>query len=84
MSDWRLQGQERYLSDVSLVRSRYRVYRADWDHDHCAFCHRKFAERGADFDRGYATLDRYHWVCETCFADFKDSFGWTVSARDDG
>jgi len=20
------------------------------------------------------------WVCDTCFADFKDRFGWTVAA----
>jgi hypothetical protein len=23
--------------------------------------------------------DNYHWVCPTCFEDFKDYFGWTIS-----
>ena len=22
--------------------------------------------------------DDYHWVCEQCFADFRDRFNWTV------
>ena len=22
--------------------------------------------------------DNYHWVCPTCFQDFKDHFGWTI------
>jgi hypothetical protein len=24
--------------------------------------------------------DNYHWVCTTCFEDFKDYFGWTIGA----
>jgi hypothetical protein len=28
-------------------------------------------------DRGYVTEDDYHWVCETCFADFRVQFGWS-------
>lgn len=83
MSDWRLRGQERYLKDVLLVHSRYRPYRVDWDHDHCAFCNAKFAETGGELQSGYATLDRYHWICDSCFTDFHGSFGWTVSAGDE-
>ena len=22
--------------------------------------------------------DNYHWVCPTCFDDFKEHFGWTI------
>jgi hypothetical protein len=22
--------------------------------------------------------DNYHWVCPTCFQDFKDHSGWTI------
>lgn len=29
-------------------------------------------------DRGYVTEDDYHWVCEKCFADFRDQFGWSI------
>ena len=27
---------------------------------------------------GYTTADRYYWVCEPCFRDFRARFGWTV------
>ncbi|MGD9571265.1 MAG: hypothetical protein AB7V62_05225 [Thermoleophilia bacterium] len=35
---------------------------------------------------GYATTDdhpqgaEYHWVCETCFADFAPRFGWRLAS----
>src|SRR5262245_54244382 len=49
-------------------------------HDHCAFCWTTFTERDdADSLReGYATQDDYHWVCPTCFEDFRDLFGWKL------
>ena len=25
---------------------------------------------------GYATLDRSHWICDHCFDDFVEMFGW--------
>jgi hypothetical protein len=28
---------------------------------------------------GYATEDSYHWICEACFNDFKERFGWTLA-----
>jgi hypothetical protein len=67
-SDWRLQGQDRYLKGVTLIHRRYRRYFKDsnWDHDHCEFCRAKFMEE--DYPKvlhiGYATTDEYHWVCE--------------------
>ena len=79
-SDWRLQGQERYLQGVRLLRSGYRAYSADWDHDHCEFCSVKFLERPApgDLSVGYCTEDRYRWICENCFSDFRELFQWEV------
>lgn len=80
--DWRLQGQERYLSGVTLTYRRYRRYPKDpdWDHDHCSFCWAKFmVEDYPDvLHDGYCTLDDYHWICTNCFADFHERFGWTV------
>ncbi|MDX6514525.1 MAG: hypothetical protein QOH73_191 [Gaiellaceae bacterium] len=36
---------------------------------------------------GYAAIgtgpkgeNDYHWVCETCFEDFRERFGWVVSS----
>lgn len=43
-TDWRLQGQEKYLKGVELRWQVYRRYpeKPDWDHDHCEFCWAKF------------------------------------------
>ena len=78
MTDWRMQGQERYLANAVLVRQKYRKYRNTWDHDHCEFCGVKFSEDADDITVGYATVDRYHWICEACYVDFRKSFGWIV------
>jgi hypothetical protein len=82
MSDWRLQGQEEYLTSVVLVKKRYRKYREDWDHDHCEFCWQKFSESPGDLHEGYATEDEYRWICETCYQDFREQFRWTVKEND--
>jgi len=81
-NDWRLQGQEKYLKGIKLVRRKYRQYakNPDWDHDHCSFCWVEFClkENCDSLKEGYATLDDYHWICPTCFEDFKDLFNWEV------
>jgi hypothetical protein len=79
--DWRLQGQEGYLKGVTLHWSRWTIPKPDWDHDHCEFCWAKFMEDDRLPDvihHGYTTPDRYHWICEQCFEDFKDRFEWRV------
>ena len=78
VSDWRLQGQERYLKGVELCWSRYEPYREGWDHDHCEFCGRKFACTGGDLTEGYRTLDGYHWISKDCYEDFKNLFNWQI------
>jgi hypothetical protein len=86
--DWRLQGQERYLSGVRLIWKDYREWSPDWEHDHCAFCRAKFMNRDDVPDvlqAGYAAQgagpngeDDYHWVCAVCAREFTERFGWTV------
>ena len=84
-SDWRLQGQEQYLTGVQLRRRPYRQNPTNdqWDHDHCEFCWAKFSlDPNVDGLReGYATPDDYRWICATCFNDFKDSFSWVVEGK---
>ena len=51
----------------------------DWDHDHCEFCWVHFGDHifSDDADtqlEGWGTPDGDHWVCRTCFADFRDAF----------
>ena len=79
--DWRLTGQEAYLAGATLCWRSYQRYREGWDHDHCEFCFSKFAEPDVSPDAlhaGYATLDEYRWICQRCFDDFRQRFGWRV------
>jgi len=78
MDDWRLRGQEKYLSGVSLFRRKYRRYSETWDHDHCAFCWATFSEMDEDLHEGYTTDDEYHWICAPCYEDFREQFHWQV------
>ena len=81
MTDWRLQGQKKYLTGVSLTKRKYRSCREDWEHDHCEFCGAKFSENPDDLSVGYTTADCYYWVCEECYQDFKGRFSWTIRER---
>ncbi len=76
MTDWRLQGQEKFLKGVSLSKETHKKHREDWEHDHCEFCGAKFSEREGDLREGYVTTDRYRWICEVCYEDFKQLFSW--------
>lgn len=78
--DWRLQGQERYLSGATLHWRRYRRPRADWDHDHCEFCGAAFAELDQQgfLREGYTTEDQYRWVCLKCARDVAPAFKFTL------
>ena len=84
MSDWRLNGQEKYLSGVNLIRHRYRRYPNNpaWDHDHCEFCQETFMVEDAHgaLHVGYTTEDDYRWICDSCFGEFKNQFHWVVVA----
>lgn len=81
--DWRLTGQEAYLAGQVLRWAKWSAPRPEWDHDHCEFCWAEFAaahdDAGhVDYTRGYVTKDGKHWVCEPCFNDFRERFGWVV------
>lgn len=82
-NDWRLRGQETYLKNITLWRKKYTRRRANWEHDHCEFCWAKFMPEDYPdaLHDGYVTEDNYHWICESCFEDFKDLFDWRVIAE---
>jgi len=83
-NDWRLQGQEKYLLEASLVFRKYNQPAEKWDHDHCDFCWAKFSEKEEDaLNEGYTTSDSYTWICKKCFEDFKDQFKWKVQFIDE-
>jgi hypothetical protein len=82
--DWRLQGQEAYLTEATLEWKPYTRYSESWAHDHCEFCSAKFSEAGSvasTLHEGYATPDKYRWICAACFEDFKERFRWRVLRR---
>jgi hypothetical protein len=80
--DWRLNGQEEYLTGATIIRRRYEAKTANPDsvHDHCEFCGEKFMITGEEdsLEVGYTTQDEYRWICDSCFADFHENFSWTV------
>jgi hypothetical protein len=92
--DPRLSEQEDYfegLMGVTLHKRTYFLWQQDWDHDHCEFCSARFVVSGDKtaspeaLTAGWTTDDEYQWICDGCFRDFHEHFGWTIrerSARD--
>lgn len=77
MDDWRLNGQEEYLSDVKQKRIKYSERKnKSSDHELCAFCWDKISEYPETLNEAYCTENEYHWICEICYIDFKKKFHW--------
>ena len=76
-NDWRLVNQANYLFRKQIMRTVFKV-NGERDHAHCAFCWDKFSESPNKLHVGYCTLDKYWWICEQCYRDFKDQFEWEV------
>lgn len=76
MSDWRLNGQERYLYGVKLKHMNIKDKLNLSDHEHCEFCFEKISNYPNTLYDAYCTEDEYHWVCDNCYNDFKMRFNW--------
>lgn len=76
-NDWRLTNQLNYLFQAKLKKASFQKTELN-DHEHCEFCMEKFAESEGTLHSGYCTSDKYRWICEQCFKDFKDLFEWQV------
>ena len=74
-NDWRITNQMNYLLQKKLIRGKFSPYNEKWNHEHCSFCTEKIDENTAF---AYSTEDKYHWICEDCFNDFKELFEWEV------
>ncbi len=75
-NDWRLQGQEQYMKNLSFVMKQFPL--ETLDHCHCEFCWEKIGYGNDAITKGYQSTDKYRWVCEACFQDFKDMFNFVV------
>jgi len=80
-NDWRLQGQDAYLTGATFYKRRWTQTRPNWDHDHSEFCQAKFAAYDSpDILRdGYTDASEYRWICEPCFRDFRERFSWKLA-----
>lgn len=76
--DWRLTYQMDYLYRATLKKAVFKRTAMN-DHEHCEFCWDKFGEGEGMLKSGYCTLDRYRWICETCFQDFQEQFEWCLA-----
>lgn len=83
--EWASGFPDERLVGVEFAFRPYRTYSADWDHDHCAVCHRGFSEaHPGDLHEGYATTAdfsdgaEYEWVCTMCFAAQRESMRWRL------
>ena len=76
--DWRLRGQEGYLSGKVLCFRKWKASKKEWDHDHCEFCWDKFSDEENALHEGYTTKGLYYWICSTCYKDFKEMFQWNT------
>jgi hypothetical protein len=84
IDDWRLNGQEDYLTGETLFYKNYVDRKTKTDHDHCEFCFTKFSDNYPDtLQAGYATADDYRWICPSCFEDFRDMFQFKVKNLND-
>jgi len=79
--DWRRMGQEQGLMGIELqFVERYVPYSEEWEHEHCEFCGTKISQYDGDLHEGYCSTDekKSHWICKTCFNDFKEEFKWMM------
>ena len=67
------------LAHRTYYRSDFIQWSERWDHDHCEFCWK----RNSSFERekGYYSLDNYHWICEECFSANKDILDLRLKAQ---
>jgi len=85
--DWRLAFLKGYPTGITFYRIAYKQLSKQWDHDHCMTCWAKFTEDDRPEDphqiihRGYTTDEGPWWICDTCFQDFKEMFGWRESPK---
>ena len=75
--DWRLFAPPKYLEKKHLIHATF-VPTERWDHEHCVFCWEKFGANPDWLHSGYCEPDGRHWICEQCFQDFEELFGWVV------
>lgn len=81
MNDWRLTGQEEYLTKLEFKKvdeEKIKTKNNLW-HEHCEFCMETISNKHSE--EVYSTIDEYYWVCKKCFNDFKTKYNWIVKSN---
>lgn len=81
--DWRLMGQEGYLTGKHLQHRRFSRKLCYEDYDQCDFCWRCFDKDDAALPRAYFVPEEKVWICEDCFVFFQKHFQWDVEEIND-
>ena len=80
--DWRLHfgNKPEFYASLTWSFKKWTQTRPHWDHDHCEFCQIKLSDSEIDevMHEGWTDNDEYHWICATCFNDFRDLYRWKV------
>ncbi|MBQ7362817.1 MAG: hypothetical protein IJW48_00030 [Clostridia bacterium] len=48
------------------------------EHYHCELCWNRLSSCVGDLQIGYYESLSKSWICETCYQEFKDLFGWSI------
>lgn len=78
--EWRLVNENKHLMKEHFIHTTFQPTE-ECDHVHCAFCWAKFGAERNWLRTGYYTLGKHRWVCEQCFQDFRNQFGWVVDCE---
>ncbi len=75
--DWRLTNQINYLYMLKLKKKHLKKL-TEATMNIVNFALENLAKIRETYILVIASLDRYHWICDRCFGDFKDLFKWTL------
>lgn len=81
--DWRLMGQEGYLTGKHLQHRRFSRKLCYEDYDQCDFCWSCFDKDDSVPARAYFVPEERLWICEDCFGFFQKHFQWDVEEIND-
>jgi len=78
---WWMRHMLERFKGLDLLHRKWVTLDEHWDHDHCVFCMEKLDASTEAL--AYCTEDYYHWICEQCYSDHKEAFGWALVEEDE-
>jgi hypothetical protein len=81
-NDWRIMGQEGYLLNKKLQHRHFSRTLCRDDFTQCEFCWSLFDKDVSCPSMAFFEPQGKYWICETCYRDFREHFGWEVEDED--